>query len=84
MTADTYKVTYKVFGDYFLYGYADTLEDAMILEEECLKEGWLYRKISHWDEETMTWTEVSGLQESRALQDRWAEDDEPFRIVEEA
>lgn len=81
MTADTYKVTYKVFGSYHIYGYADTLEDAMILEEECLKEGWLYRKISHWDEETMTW---NVLQESTPLHDRWAEDDEPFRIVEEA
>lgn len=78
MTADTYKVTYKVFGSYHIYGYADTLEEAVALDEKCADEGWLYRKISHWDEETMTWNEL------RSLQDRWADDDEPFRIVEEA
>lgn len=41
MIHNSYKVTYRVFGNYHLYGYADTLSDALALDEKCHSEGWL-------------------------------------------
>lgn len=56
--SDSYKVTYRMFGSYHLYGYADTLAEAKTLDDKCADEGWLYRKISRYDEATGTWNEI--------------------------
>ena len=58
MINDCYKVTFRMFGSWNLYGYADTLAEAEALDEKCHDEGWLYRKISRFDEETGTWIEM--------------------------
>lgn len=58
-TEDSYRVTFKMGGKFLLYGYADTLEQALVLEKKCREEGWLIRKVSHYDEETGVWVDIN-------------------------
>ena len=55
MINDSYKVEFRMFGGFHIYGYADTLSEALALDEKCKAEGWLYRKISHYDEDSGNW-----------------------------
>lgn len=56
--ADRYKVTFRMCGSYHLFGYAATLEEAQEMAEQLHDEGWLYRKIYRWDEQTFAWIEI--------------------------
>ena len=45
---DDYKVTYIAGGSEFIYGYANTLGEAIELYNECADYGWRKIKIKRW------------------------------------
>ena len=47
--ADTYSVLYEAFEDYWLYGYADTMGEAIELASKCSDEGWAKVWIEEWN-----------------------------------
>lgn len=45
---DDYKVIYTAGGSDFLYGYAESLGEAIELRDKCAAEGWRKIKIKRW------------------------------------
>lgn len=45
---DDYKVLYQAHGCDFLYGYAESLGEAIELREKCANEGWRKIEIKRW------------------------------------
>ena len=54
-----FKVVYIVGGSEFIYGYADTLGEAIGLDNECADYGWLKRTIKEWNSLNGTWIPVN-------------------------
>ena len=54
-----FKVVYIVGGSEFIYGYADTLGEAIGLDNECADYGWLKRVIKEWNSLNGTWVPVN-------------------------
>ena len=55
---DSYKVMYRAFGSWVLYGYADTMNECRELLLKCAGEGWLQRKMYRYDEDSGNWIEL--------------------------
>ena len=45
---DNYKVLYQACGCDFLYGYAESVGEAIELRDKCADEGWRKIKIKRW------------------------------------
>lgn len=52
----TFKVKYRFMNQWYLYGYAETENEAKELLSECAADGWLNRKVEQYNGEQ--WTEL--------------------------
>lgn len=54
-----YRVKHQCFGDDWIYGYADSIGEAIELENQCRDAGWLNCCIEKWDEMTGQWVRIN-------------------------